>query len=220
MSRHYIPRRDLLALGWMKNFASTIAAGPGVYALEPAQAASIQSVVDAYNTAFYVATAPGTRTSSTVIVKDQARNTAEQLCRVYASQIKANAGIDDADKIAVGVRPVNRARTKINVPMASPALGVIGAAPNQHVLRYGNGDCSFPAKPFGAIQLQLFVAITPDRNGTIDDARFCGAYTKNPMAVTFTPDDEGKIAKYWGRWISLRGDVGPWSLPTSMRIAA
>ena len=32
--------------------------------------------------------------------------------------------------------------------------------------------------------------------------------------------DNKKIATYWGRWANSKGQVGPWSLPVSMTIAA
>jgi hypothetical protein len=38
--------------------------------------------------------------------------------------------------------------------------------------------------------------------------------------VDFTEDKDGKVATYYARWASVRGEVGPWSLPISMRIAA
>jgi hypothetical protein len=53
-----------------------------------------------------------------------------------------------------------------------------------------------------------------------DTAGFYGAFTKNPVAVGFAGTDDGKMATYFARWASPRGDVGPWSLPVSMRIAA
>ena len=45
-------------------------------------------------------------------------------------------------------------------------------------------------------------------------------FTRNPIVVPFAEADDGKIATYYGRWASVRGEVGPWSLPVSMRIAA
>lgn len=48
--------------------------------------------------------------------KDDARTSAERICRQYASLIKPNAGISDPDKLAIGVPPVNTDRNPINIP--------------------------------------------------------------------------------------------------------
>jgi hypothetical protein len=57
---------------------------------------------------------------------------------------------------------------------------------------------------------------------TIDPntATFYGAVTRNPVPVAFNPADNGKQATYFARWADRKGQVGPWSLPVTMAIAA
>jgi len=221
MSEGYIPSTDAGALQWMEAFAAGISANAPLYGLSAADAAGIQAAVDAYATALTVATTPSTRTEVTINDKNNARNAAEQICRQFAILIKFNDGISDGDKIAIGVRPVNNSREPINVPDTSPLLSIIAATPGAQTLRYS--DTFTPdsaAKPFGAANLQLFVAVADDE---VDDpalASFQGAHTRNPIGVGFTAPDDGKVATYFARWASRKGEVGPWSLPISMRIAA
>jgi hypothetical protein len=40
------------------------------------------------------------------------------------------------------------------------------------------------------------------------------------MTVVFDAEDNGKIATYFARWSSRRGDMSNWSAPASMAIAA
>jgi hypothetical protein len=143
------------------------------------------------------------------------------LCRQYAILIKFNAGISDGDKIAIGVRPVNPNRVPINVPASSPLVSVIGATPGSQTLRFA--DTATPdkaAKPFGAVTLLLFVAI--GEAAVVDPmaGRYVGSFTKNPVGVGFDASDAGKVATYFARWQSRRGEVGPWSAAVSMRIVA
>jgi hypothetical protein len=76
------------------------------------------------------------------------------------------------------------------------------------------------ARPFGAANLQLFVAIGTTPSSDENAGSLYGCYTKGPVAVAFDPDDDGKVATYFARWASSKGEFGPWSLPVSMRIAA
>lgn len=217
----YIPAEDGLALAWMRAFADGISANVGLYMLTATDAAAITAQVDAFQAAWFVANDKSTRTEPTVNIKNQTRNSAEQICRGYAMTIKQNAGISDDAKIAIGVRPENTSREPINVPQTSPLVSILGNTPGLQTLRFA--DSTTPdsrAKPFGAMQLQLFVAIkdTPTVNAT--DAEYYGAFTKNPVPVAFAEADDGKVASYFGRWVSRKGEVGPWSEAVSMRIAA
>lgn len=221
MADGYIPSDDAGALQWMQAFSGGITATPAVYGLSTSDAATIAASVDAFAGALAVATAPATRTKVTVAAKDTARNAAEQICRQFAMLIKFNDGVSDADKIAIGVRPVNPDRDPIEVPETSPLLNIIAATPGAQTLRYA--DTFTPdsgAKPFGAANLQLFVAVADAEVTDPAQASFYAAATKNPVGVEFDAADDGKVATYFARWASRRGEVGPWSLPISMRIAA
>jgi hypothetical protein len=175
--------------------------------------------VGAFADAYAVAMSPGTRTKVTVAGKDAARGAAEGPIRQLAGQIKVNAGVSDADKIAINVPTVNLKRSPINVPASSPLLKLIGATPGKQVLSYH--DSRSPdrrAKPFGAASLQLFRAVGDAPVSDPGQAKFYEAVTRNPVEVEveFDPADAGKCATYFARWASRRGDVGPWSLPVSM----
>jgi hypothetical protein len=216
-----IPSQDPQALIWMETFSDGLNADPGKYMVSVADAAATAVAVQSFGDALAISSNPATRTSVTVAAKDDARTSAEQICRQFAILIKYNNGISDPDKIAIGVKPVNNSREPVECPQTSPILSIIAATPGAQTLRYA--DSMTPdsaAKPFGATELQLFVAVEEDAVADPAQAKFIGKFTKNPMSVDFAPTDNGKQATYFARWSSRRGEVGPWSLPISMSIAA
>ena len=75
-------------------------------------------------------------------------------------------------------------------------------------------------KPVGVTQLLLFVHVGTDPVFDASLAQLHGLFTRNPVAVGFDEADDGKVATYFARWATLKGETGPWSLPVSMRIAA
>lgn len=217
----FIPTQDAQALGFMQTFANTIAAGPAVYQLGVPDAVTLTNAVNAFASAQAIAIAKATRTEVTIGLRDQARYAAEQLVRQYAALIRPNAGISDAAKEAIGLTIPSGSREPIYAPASSPLLNILGATPGAHTLRFA--DSSTPTsgrKPFGAIQIQLFVAVGAAPTADESTAQFYGAFTRNPIAVGFAQAEDGQVATYFGRWASRRGDTGPWSLPVSMRIAA
>jgi hypothetical protein len=223
MANNFIPAQDPQALIWMQTFSAGISANPSLYLLSAPDAVSIASAVNGFDVALAASSDPATRTAVTVAEKDEARISAEQICRQYAILIKYNAGVSDPDKIAIGVRPVNPNREPINCPQTSPLLSVIAATPGVQTLRYADSTTPDSAKkPFGATELQLFRAIAPPSTPITDPgaASFYGKFTRNPVGVEFDAADNGKQATYFARWASRRGQTGPWSAPISLAIAA
>lgn len=217
----YIPSSDSGFREWAETFAQKLTADPALYMMTPAEAVSVDNAVDDFVAAYMIAIAPETRTKGTVASKDDARSIAESLCRQYAILIKDNAGITDEDKIDAGVRPVNPNREPIDCPTTPPLINVLGNLPGTQTIRYA--DTTTPdsgAKPFGASELQLFRGVGDVESMPLSQCQFYGKFTRNPIDVDFTEEQDGLIATYYARWASVRGDVGPFSIPISFRIAA
>lgn len=221
MPSYSIPPRDAEALAWMEIFAAGIAADPGRFQLTAGDAGAISAAVAAFAAGLSEAQNPELRTPVVVATKEELRASAEAMCRQFAILIKYNAGIANPDKIAIGVRPVNTSRSPVNVPESSPALTIIGATPGAHTLRYADTNTpTSAAKPFGAAQIQIYVAVADESVTEVEAAAFRAAHSRNPISVEFGSADDGKMATYFARWSNLRGDTGPWSVPVSLRIAA
>lgn len=221
MTVPYISPRDSEALGWCQTFAAGLSSNPGAYMISVAEAAAIQLAVDAFASSYADAIDPAQRTPVVVSIKDESRNAAVQLCRQYATLIKYNAGISNPDKIAIGVRPVNPNRDPIECPQSSPVVNVVAATPGTHTVRFADSlEPEKRAKPFGATEIQIYVAIADEPVTDWNEARFYGKFTKNPVAVAFEPADNAKQATYFARWAGRRGDTGPWSNGVTMAIAA
>jgi hypothetical protein len=102
-----------------------------------------------------------------------------------------------------------------------PGINAMAATQGAHTLTYYNSiDPTDRKKPFGATELELFVAIAPDQVDDPNEAKFYRKYTTNPMAVFFQPADKGKTATYFARWAGVRGDTSPFSAGVSLPIAA
>jgi hypothetical protein len=221
MSESFIPADDAGCLDWMIAFSAGISANPALYMLSSTDAASISAAVQAFADARAITVAPSTRTSVAIENKDNSRVSAEQICRQYAALIKPNSAISDGSKTAIGVPPPNTTREPIEPPSTSPILNVIAATPGAQTLRYS--DSMTPdsrAKPPGATDLLLFLAVGDAIATDPSEATFIGKFTKNPIAVPFDAADNRKQATYFGRWSNRKGQVGPWSAPATLAIAA
>ena len=216
----YIPQTDAGFRDWLANFALLIQQDPGRFGLEAADAAIISSLNTSFAAAYVACQSPATRTTALVTQKDALRASATASCRVYAMNIKANAGVDNESKIELGLHINDPTPTPIPAPTTTPLLNIVGMFSGSHEIRFADElTPSSRKKPAGAIQLELYVHVGPTPIVNWQDATFAGVYTKNPIQYEFTPDQANQTATYFARWRTQRGLVGPMSLPVAMTIA-
>jgi hypothetical protein len=232
----YIPTRDSALDSWADNFQTLIAASPATYGLDPADATAITNAFNTWHAAYLlggstgtppVPVNPSTFTRVTVAAKNAEKIAMVVIVRSYASQIRINPGVSNSDKTALGLNLPNNSPSPIGAPTTFPLLALVSAGPGTHEVRYA--DSTTPAarkKPTGVIGLQLFrgVGVAP-----IADPAGCAyldTLTVQPYQSVFDPGDVGKVATYFGRWVT-RGRqaggaaslVGPWSSAVTMTVA-
>ncbi len=219
-STSYIPSTDAAFRDWLNNFSTLISADPGKYGLDASDAAVIADHYANYNAAYQVVQTPSTRNSGTIAQKDALKASAVGSVRVYAQMIKTNAGVDNQDKIDLGLHVNDPTPTPIPQPSTAPLLTIQAAFSGEHLIRYA--DENTPAsrrKPHGAIQIQINRTIAVGVDPDPANSTMMGLYTKQPVLAMADPVDVGKTATYFGRWVTRTGLFGPWSLPVAMTIA-
>lgn len=220
----YIPAKDADFTTWLDNFSALITAAPATYGLIAGDAVIIAGVTSAWDAAIALATNPATRTPVTIGDKDAARAAAEAIVRPYATNIAANAGVTNGDKLAVGVTVRKTIPTPVPPPLTSPTLSLVAAAPLQHQLAYRDtATPSSKAKPAGSIGLQVFRAVGVAPAVDPAQASYYDIWTKSPNVSSFLVGDVGKVATYFGRWQTRGGpggsvQYGPWSAPLVLTV--
>lgn len=224
MNPPYIPANDAGFNNWVVNFDTLLTAAPTTYGLVAGDATAVAAVVAPWVAAYALATNPSTRTPVTIADKDAARLAAENLIRPLAVSISLNGGVANMDKTAIGVTVRITTPTPVPPPTTQPALSLESAVHNVHFLRYY--DTTTPdtkAKPPGVTGLQIFRSIgtTPASDPTT--ATYVDTWTKSPNTVGYDGTNVGKIATYFGRWVTRSGTggqsaVGPWSAPLAVAI--
>lgn len=212
MAIPYIPAADGPFDTWADNFQDLIDAAPATYGLSGGDATAITNAYTAWHAAYLAAVNPSTRTPVTVSAKDAARFVAEQLFRVYASQIRVNPGVLPEDKIALGLNLPNDSPSPISAPATWPLLSFLSAGPLSH--RFSYKDSSDPEgkfKPYGVVHLALSAKLAAAPSTDPDGWPVVRYVTKSPFVIGWSAPDAGMIASYAGRWVNRNGLVGPWS---------
>lgn len=217
----YIPSTDSGYDMWLSNFSTLLTASPATYGLLSGDAVAVAAQYTAWHAAFLLASNPSTRTSVTVADKDTAKTNSLLIVRPYAQEISQNAGVDPADKDAIGVNPRTNGPSPIAPPTTAPVLVILGATPLQHTLRYHDEEQpeTVRAKPFGVIALQLFMSVSETPIVDQDLLDFSKIVTVCPFPQDFLSGDVGKAAYYAARWQNRNGDTGPWSSIVNFTVA-
>lgn len=217
----YIPSKDADLDAWATNFSVLVQANFAAYGILEAQADAVEVVQEAFTAALVLATNPATRTTPTVADKDAAKVAMLAYIRPVAQQINNRPATTDEQRADLGLTIRDASPTPVPAPVTTPILGIVAGLNLSHVLRYS--DEATPAarkKPFGAIQIEIWRAVGTEPPAGPDACGFVGAFTKNPIALEYADGDGGKLATIYGRWVTRRGLVGPWSLPVSMTVPA
>jgi hypothetical protein len=214
----YIPAKDADFANWMANFATLLTADPDAYGLDAADAATVQPVADAFAVAYPISQDPITRTPVTVAAKDAARASAEAVTRPYAVRISQNAGVDDADKAAIGVTVRTQVSTPIPAPVDAPTLGFLKAIPLQFQGTYEVAGAEGKSKPFGSTGMEVAVAVGVAHTVDPQAATVVKTVTKSPFRIDFTAEQQGQKLTIFARFNTTSGpggeaQKGPWSAP-------
>ncbi|MGI8783283.1 MAG: hypothetical protein ACR2L2_06490 [Acidobacteriota bacterium] len=219
MSRHFIPQREADALSWYQSFVAAILLRPDFYLLPPERVAEAVRAVEAFAAAYAVAANLGSRTTLDVAAKRAAHKTADRWCRGLAAMLRANLGVSDAELLELGMRVRTPERKSPQALHTFPLVNIRYAVFGAHEMSYADSASPYSrAKAPEAAHLQLFMHVGDWECANADETRFKCVVTRSPFRVEHAEKDDGKIATYFGRWASGPGEVGPWSLPASMRI--
>lgn len=220
----YMPPGDQDFRDWLENAAERIDADPHRYALTRADADIIMNHWQSYARAYKLAKQPHTRTSQAIQQKDAVKASAMGSLRVYCGLIRSCMGVTDDSLVELGLNPRNNSRTPVPAPRSAPIVMAICGYPAVTLLRFA--DENTPAsrrKPPGVIALQLAVAVTGPGEPvpvSADQAVTNDLFTKQPILFEHDVKDAGKMATFFGRWVTGRGLHGPWSLPAYFTICA
>ena len=177
------------------------------------ESAAITAAQIDFSGKYAISSALGTRTSVTINDTQTARNSLSALIRTSVRQILANAGVLDANKVALGLTIRDTHPTKIPAPATSPVLGLVGATPGQLTLTFRDTGSSLKSRsrPAGVLMLELHMFLGTTAPATPAATPYFEDVTRSPFAIDIPSGDVGKDAFLYGRWKNAKGQVGPWS---------
>jgi hypothetical protein len=153
--------------------------------------------------------------------KDAARAHSEEFIRPLVARLQTNASVTDAQRLALGITVRSTSRSPTAAPSTKPVATVDTTQRLQHTIAFVDElTPTSRAKPDGAMGCEIWVKVDGPPPADPSELQYLATDTRSPYLAEFDGAKAGKIAYYMLRWVSTRGEKGPWSQTVSATITA
>lgn len=200
-------------------FIDAVSADPAAYGMTPAEVAALKTEQAVYETARQKHIDKDTEARAATKEYDTAHAGYLAALRPTATSIHAHTGITEAQLTAATLKPHDRTRHHLGAPSTRPLGRIVEKGALRQEIHWA--DESTPhkrAKPHGYHHCELWLKI--DGPAPVDETTChqAASDSASPYLYEFEPADAGKTAYWLLRWVSPKGEKGPWGAVVSGKI--
>ena len=112
-------------------------------------------------------------------------------------------------------------RSRVAAPTTRPVATIDTTQRMQHTVTFVDElTPASRAKPDGVMGCEIWMKVDGPPPTDPSELKYLATDTRTPYVVEFDGAQAGKIAYYMLRWVSTRGEQGPWSQTVSATITA
>ncbi len=151
-----------------------------------------------------------------VQAKSDSRGATEDFVRPFVGMLQSNAAVTDAQRQSLGITVRATTRTAAGPPASKPVASIDTSQRLRHTIAFVDElTPTSRAKPDGAQGCEIWMKVGEPAPAGPNDVHYLALDTRSPYTFDFEAADAGKTAYYMLRWISTRGEPGPWSQTVS-----
>lgn len=217
----YIPGSDAEFDNWLTTFMGTLNQEKSKLKLADADVAALESVRAAWATARADWNTKRAAAEAAQQAKQDARRNLEAEVRGRARLIQADGDVSDSVRAALGLTVQDTTRTPTGAPESRP-VGVVDTSQRlRHTVSFTDeATPNSRRKPDGVRGCEIWVKVGDPAPSDPEQLRFLALDTASPYVAEYDGADAGKPAHYMLRWVSTRGEQGPWSQTVSATITS
>lgn len=228
---NYMPRPDGDFSAYSNHYYEAVEKFYNTQGLDPDLLIDLKKALDAWNATYAAHVTAQQRAEGARAAKQDARAALEAEIRPVTNFVQGYGKTTNADRATIGISIRGHGKTPAPTPTSAPVVRVDHGQRLLHRLRFTDEGAGGTAggrrgrggKPPGTIGAEVWLALTPTGQPAPplgDSYRFLSVSSRGNLQADFTSEDAGKTAYYALRWVSTRGDKGPWSEVTSATVAA
>ena len=219
MGSDWIPRPEAEFNAAAVAFNAWAQANGAAQGLTAAQLSELAAACSDWSGAVAASQAAQAAADAAVQAKEGQRARLEPLLRRLGAMLRESSLMSDADRVAAGLGARKRTRTRVAAPATRPFLMVDTSKRLEHTLHFK--DESMPSarrKPPGVRGVEVWRFVGMEAPSGPAECSFVDLATRTPFRVAYNGSHANKMAHYLLRWVSTRGEKGPWSETVSATI--
>ena len=216
----YLPPSDGQFDAWQANFTTYVSANMAALGLVAADVTPLTDAQTAWTPAYSGHATAQAAAEAARQDKDDNRSAYEGVIRPLVRRLQASPTVTDVQRQAMGITVRDSTPSAAPAPMSRPVASIDTSERLRHVIAFTDeATPTSKARPAGVMGCEIWVKI-----GTApadpSELTFLALDTRTPYTADFAGADGGKAAYYMLRWVSTRGEKGPWSATASATIGA
>jgi hypothetical protein len=228
---NYIPRPDGAFDAWATHYVDAVKLWWTANGQDPAGLKPLENALAEWQKDYPAHVSAQQQAERARQAKDAARAALERAVRPITSFVQTYPKTTDADRATIGITVRDTARRAVPPPTSAPVVQVESGQRLTHRLRFT--DAAAPTrrgKPPGTIGAEVWLALTPPHEpapplnspgaGGGGSYKFLSVSSRGNLQTDFPSAEAGKTAYYALRWVSTRGEKGPWSEVAAATVAA
>jgi hypothetical protein len=216
MSIDYIPASDADFDAWQQNLVDYVVANATALSIPAADVSSIQGFNSTWDAKYSGATAAAAAANAATQGKNDCRDDFVAFLRAFVARVQANSRVTDEHRQMMGLTVRAVTRTQVGAPTSKPVATVDTSQRLRHTINFVDElTPTSRAKPDGVQGCEIWMKVGDPAPAGPDDVRYLALDTSTPYMVVFDAADASKTAYYMLRWMSTRGETGPWSATVS-----
>jgi hypothetical protein len=217
----WIKRRDEDLQAQAATFSQVIGDDPEAYGASPQDAAELGDLQASFVEHLQLVSQAATNSTLAHVVKAKVRESLVEAMRRMARGIRAKPGMTREQLVAVGLRPAEPRRQRVNGPTAEPQVYIVGV--NHRTVTVRLSDPEHPsrtARPRDVVAAAVFGHVGEEPPVATKDWTSFGTRSRTTFTVKFSGPGVPSGAKVWitAAWIGTRQEQGPGATPAHTHV--
>lgn len=215
----YIPSSDGDFNAWLQNFVNYVVTNSVDLGVSAGEVTALRNARTDWVSQYAANGTAQAAATSARQAKDDSRDNAESLLRPLVGGLQSRTTVTDAQRQAMGITVRATTRTAVGPPTTKPVATIDTSQRLRHTISFFDElTPDSRAKPDGVQGCEIWTKIGNSAPAGPDDVKYLALDTRTPYLTEFDAADAGKTAYYMLRWVSTRGEPGPWSQTVSATI--
>jgi hypothetical protein len=215
----FIPDSDAEFDRWLTNFTTRLNQEKHTLKLGDEDVSALEAARTAWVTSFGAWNTQREAANAARQTKDDARDEVERVVRSHARRIQADDTVPDSVRQTLGLPVHAQTRTPAPAPTTRPVVRVDTTQRLRHTINFSDeAAANSRRRPEGVQGCEIWVKVGDPAPSDPSELRFLALDTATPYVVEYEGADAGTVAHYMTRWVSTRGEKGPWSQTVSATI--